>query len=175
MTAIAPKAIDRLAPLQAAAVVAGAAVFLVASAALLNMLFSHAAIPNDLRKAAVVAHLASVMAALPLGLSQLVLPKGTVRHRLVGYTWLTLMVFTALVSFAIHTINKNGLSWIHLFSVLTLVLAPVIAWRARRGEVEKHRQAVLGLLGGGLVIAGAFTFIPGRVLGNLVMTMFGHG
>ena len=175
MTALAPKTIDRLASVQAAAVVVGAAVFLVAGAALLNMLLSHAVIPSDLRKVAVVAHLASVMAALPLGISQLVLPKGTIRHRTVGYIWLTLMVFTALVSFAIHTINKNGLSWIHLFSVLTLVMAPVIVWRARRGDVERHRSAVLGLLGGGLVIAGLFTFIPGRVLGDLVMRLFGRG
>jgi uncharacterized membrane protein len=85
------------------------------------------------------------------------------------------MVFTALVSFAIHTINPNGLSPIHLFSVLTLAMAPFIALAARRGDVERHRRAVLGLLGGGLVLAGLFTFIPGRALGDLLLALFRRG
>jgi uncharacterized membrane protein len=175
MTTLAPKALDRLAPLQAVIVVGGAAVFLLATAGLLNMALAGAPKPPALGEAAVIAHLTTVLAALPLGLSQLVLPKGTTRHRIVGYVWLALMVFTALVSFAIHTINRNGLSPIHLFSILTLVSAPVIAYAARRGQVATHRRAVLGLMGGGLVIAGIFTFIPGRALGQLVWSLFGRG
>lgn len=175
MTVAAARPIDRLSPLQAAAVMGSAAIFLLAGAGLANMALSHAEPPEVFKNASVAAHLATVMAALPLGISQLVLPKGTVRHRIVGYVWLTLMTVTALVSFAIHTINKNGLSPIHLFSVLTLVSVPAIALYARRGEVEKHRRSVLGLIAGGLVIAGIFTFIPGRALGQLVMALFHHG
>jgi uncharacterized membrane protein len=159
----------------AVAVVGGAVVFLLASAALLNAWLSGAPIPDDLRHAAVVAHLASVMLALPLGLSQLLLPKGTARHRAVGYVWVALMVFTALVSFAVHGINPHGLSPIHLFSALTLVTAPLIVFYARAGQVERHRRAVLGLMIGGLMIAGLFTFIPGRALGMLVGRMLGTG
>ncbi|MGZ6050414.1 MAG: DUF2306 domain-containing protein [Phenylobacterium sp.] len=158
--------------MQTITVVGSSIVLLLATAGLLNLLLAHRPIPASLRSAAVVAHLASVMLALPIGISQLVLPKGTIRHRTVGYIWLGLMVFTALVSFTIHTINPGGLSPIHLFSVLTLVLAPVIAWRARRGAVEKHREAVLGLMLGGLAIAGLFTFLPGRALGQLVLGLF---
>ncbi len=154
--------------------VVSAIVLLLASAGLLNLLIAARPIPEALRSGAVVAHLTTVMLALPIGISQLILPKGTLRHRTVGYIWLGLMVFTALVSFAIHSINPRGLSAIHLFSVLTLVLAPVIAWRARQGAVVKHRQAVLGLMLGGLAIAGLFTFLPGRVLGQLVFGLFGR-
>ena len=124
--------------------------------------------PPDLRGATVIGHLATVLAALPLGISQLVLPKGTIRHRAIGYVWCGLMIATAMVSFAIHTINPGSLSAIHLFSVLTLILVPVIVYRARSGQVDKHRRAVLGLIIGGLVIAGLFTFLPGRALGVLV-------
>lgn len=169
------KPVDRLGLVQTIIVAGGGAIFLLAGAALLNMALAGVPAPAQLRNAAVVAHLTTVMAALPLGISQLVLPKGTLRHRIVGYVWLTLMVFTALVSFAIHTINKNGLSPIHLFSALTLITAPFIALAARRGRVEAHRRAVLTLMGGGLLIAGAFTFIPGRALGRLVFALFGHG
>ncbi len=157
----------------ALALAGGAVVFLLAMAGLLNALGSRLPIPDDLRDGAVVAHLASVMLALPLGISQLLLPKGTFRHRTVGYIWLALMTFTALVSFAIHTIVPHGLSPIHLFSVLTLVLAPIIALQARRGAVERHRRAVLGLMIGGLAIAGLFTFLPHRALGVLVFRLFG--
>ncbi len=129
--------------------------------------------PSDLRGAAVVAHLVSVMLALPLGVSQLVLPKGTFRHRIVGYVWVGLMIFTALVSFSVHVINPGGFSPIHLFSILTLVVAPLIVYRARRGEVAKHQRAVLGLMIGGLGIAGLFTFLPSRALGMLVAHLFG--
>jgi uncharacterized membrane protein len=173
----APRVEDRLAPVQALAVVGSAVVFLLAAAALLNLVFSPIQIPQDLRHAAVAAHLATVMLALPLGASQLVLPKGTLRHRIVGYVWIALMVSTALVSFSIHTINKQGLSPVHLFSVLTLVGAPVIVWEARRGNVAQHRRAVLAVVLGGLVFAGLFTFIPHRALGMLLTALFSgaHG
>lgn len=154
------------------AVVGSSVVFLLATAALLNGALSPAPLPPDLRNAAVIAHLATVLAALPIGVSQLLLPKGTIRHRAAGYAWCGLMTFTALVSFAIHAINPGGLSPIHLFSVLTLVLVPVIIHRARAGQVAKHQRAVLGLIVGGLVIAGLFTFLPGRVLGVLVQRLF---
>jgi uncharacterized membrane protein len=154
------------------AVVGSAIVFLLATAALLNGALSSQSPPPELRNTTVVAHLATVLLALPLGVSQLVLPKGTIRHRTIGYLWCGLMTLTALVSFAIHGVNPRGLSPIHLFSVLTLVLVPVIIFLARTGQVSRHQRAALGLMIGGLVIAGLFTFLPGRVLGVLVLRLF---
>ena len=156
------------------ALAGGAVVFLLAAAGLGNAWLAREPMPEDLRDAAVVAHLTTVLIALPLGLSQLVLPKGTFRHRTVGYIWVALMTTTALVSFAIHGINPNGLSWIHIFSVLTLVGMPFVVLFARRGEVERHRSTVLSMIIGGLVIAGLFIFIPGRALGLLVFRLFGQ-
>lgn len=161
--------------MQGIALVGGAVVFLLATASLLNAWLSGAPIPDSLRQTAVVAHLASVLLALPLGISQLILPKGTLRHRTVGYIWIALMVFTALVSFAIHTIIPHSLSPIHLFSVLTLIFAPLIVFFARTGRIERHRSAVLGLMVGALAIAGLFTFVPGRALGQLALRLFRAG
>ena len=45
--------------------------------------------------------------------------------------------------------------------------APLGVWLARKGRVRAHRGAMTGLYAG-LVIAGAFTLIPGRLIGNLV-------
>jgi uncharacterized membrane protein len=39
-----------------------------------------------------------------------------------------------------------------------------IALRARRHDVDGHRKRMLGLFFGALVIAGAFTFVPGRIM-----------
>ena len=152
----------------------GAIVFLLALAALANMVLTGAHVPGALHQGAVIAHLVTVLLALPLGLSQLALPKGTMRHRTVGYVWCGLMTATALVSFAVHDLN-GGLSPIHIFSVLTLAAMPPIILFARAGRVAEHQRAVLSLMIGGLVIAGLFTFLPGRALGELVFRMFqGH-
>ena len=159
--------------MQAAAVAGGAIVFLLATAGLLNAWLAKAPMPEAFRNAAVVAHLTIVLLALPLGISQVLLPKGTFRHRTVGYIWITLMVATALVSFAIHRLNPPGFSPIHLFSGLTLILAPLIVFLARTGRVESHRMTVLGLMIGGLAIAGLFTFLPSRALGQLALRLFG--
>lgn len=128
--------------------------------------------PAELRHIAVIAHLASGMTVLPLGFSPLVLRKGVARHRVVGWLWCGLMTFTALVSFALHGVNPRGLSPVHLFSVLTLILFPVIIYQARTGHIAGHQQAALGLMIGVLVIAGVFTFLPDRILGELVARIF---
>ena len=115
------------------------------------------------------------MTALPLAFSQLILPKGVTRHRVVGWLWCGLMTLTALVSLAIHGVNPGGLSPIHLFSILTLVLVPVIIHQARTGHIAGHQRSVLGLIIGALVIAGLFTFLPDRILGALVARLFTAG
>jgi uncharacterized membrane protein len=150
--------------LGAVAATSGAIVFLLVFAVMLNALAGTAPLPPQLRNGAIIAHLASVMLALPLGILQLVLPKGTLRHRILGYIWIGLMVFTALVSFGVHSLNPRGLSPIHLFSAFTLVSAPMIVYAARTGRIAQHRANGLGLIIGGLVIAGLLTFLPGRLL-----------
>ena len=154
------------------AVVGSGIVFLLAVAGLGNMALTHARVPGVLRNGAIIVHLSTVLLALPLGMAQLVLPKGTLRHRTIGYSWCALMVVTALVSFSVHTNNPGGIDPIHLFSVLTLVSVPLIIFFARTGRVAQHQRAVLGLMIGGLVIAGLFTFIPSRALGGLVFKLF---
>jgi uncharacterized membrane protein len=157
----------RIGRLGAFAATSTAIVFLLVSAVLLNAVSGAAPLPPKLRNWAVIAHLASVTLALPLATWQLVAPKGTLRHRVVGYIWIGLMVFTALVSFAVHSLNSKGLSPIHLFSAFTLVSAPMIVYAARTGRIAQHRANVLGLLIGGLVVAGLLTFLPGRLLWTL--------
>jgi uncharacterized membrane protein len=114
-------------------------------------------------------HAFAAMGAFVLGCIQLLAPKGTLPHRAVGWTWVGLMLAVAVSAFFIHEIRLWG-PWspIHLIAIFTLVMLPVGVLRAHRHNVTAHRRTMLGLFIGGLVIAGIFTFAPGRVMHHVV-------
>ncbi len=117
---------------------------------------------------AIQIHVAAVIPAALLGAYLLAWPKGTPRHRLLGKIWLALMVVTALSSFFIHQINMfHGFSPIHLLSILVLFGCWGAIANARRRNIEAHKRSVRGLYLGGIVGAGAFTFLPGRIMNEV--------
>ena len=75
------------------------------------------------------------------------------------------MLIVAISSLFIHEIRLWG-PWspIHLLSILVLVILPLAVLYARRHQVSRHRTAMLMLFTGALVIAGVFTFLPGRIM-----------
>jgi|SRR5918994_23065 uncharacterized membrane protein len=114
---------------------------------------------------AIQAHAFAAMAAFVLGLVQFAAPKGTLPHRTVGFIWLALMLTVALSSFWIHEIRLVGLwSPIHLISIYVLIMIPVAVTLAHRHNVRGHARTVISMFIGGLVIAGLFTFVPGRIM-----------
>jgi len=114
-------------------------------------------------------HAFAAMAAFVLGVIQLAGPKGTLPHRTMGYTWVGLMLVVAASSFSIHGMRQWGnFSAIHLLSVSVLVLLPLAVLAARRHHVGTHGWAMVALFAGALVIAGAFTFLPGRIMHRVV-------
>ena len=127
--------------------------------------------------AAIQFHVATVVPAAILGTWQIFFSrKGAPLHRAIGYVYLALMSVTALSTLWIHRIMPDkpfwGFSPIHLLSVFTLVMLPLAVWRARWHQVEHHRRAMMSLFLGALVIAGAFTLLPGRIMHEVV---FGSG
>src|SRR3954469_19788684 len=110
-------------------------------------------------------HALAAMAAFALGVIQFAAPKGTLPHRSLGWIWVGLMAAVAVSSLWIHQIRLFG-PWspIHLLSVFTLVMLPLGVWRARRHDVSAHRWTMIGIFTGALVIAGLFTFVPGRIM-----------
>ena len=114
-------------------------------------------------------HAYAALAAFALGAVQLWGVKGTTRHRALGYTWATLMLVVAISSFWVHEIRLWG-PWspIHLLSIFTLVMLPLGIWRAHRHSVQSRRSTMIGLNLGALVIAGLFTFVPGRIMYKVV-------
>ena len=114
-------------------------------------------------------HAYAALGAFGLGVVQFAAPKGTIPHRVFGWIWATLLFVVAISSFFIHEIRLWG-PWspIHLLSLFTLIMLPLAVLNARRHEVEKHRWAMTGLFLGALVIAGAFTLLPGRIMHAVV-------
>ena len=110
-------------------------------------------------------HAFAAIGAFTLGIVQLAAPKGTLPRRTIGWVWVVLMLVVSVSSFFIHGIRLWGIwSPIHLLSIFTLITLPLAVLQAHRHRVEKHRSAMLGLFLGALVIAGAFTFLPGRIM-----------
>jgi uncharacterized membrane protein len=114
-------------------------------------------------------HAIAAMAAFALGIVQFAAPKGTIRHRTIGWIFVGLMLAVALSSFRIHEIRLWG-PWspIHLLSIFTLATLPLAVWHAHRHRVAQHRLAMISLFLGALVIAGAFTLVPGRIMHKVV-------
>ena len=118
---------------------------------------------------AIQIHAFAAISAFVIGLVQLYRTKGTPSHRATGYVWAAIMVVVAVSGFWIHEIRLWG-PWspIHLLSIFTLVMLPVGVWYARRHIVVGHKWTMISIFVGALVIAGIFTFVPGRIMSAVV-------
>jgi uncharacterized membrane protein len=113
---------------------------------------------------AIKIHLAAAVAALFLGAVMLASRKGRTFHRVAGWTWVAIMATVAISSIFVKTINPGHFSWIHGLSAVTLMTLPIGVMFAKRHNVKAHRGTMMGMYLGGLVIAGLFTFVPGRLM-----------
>lgn len=113
-------------------------------------------------------HLTTVVPAFVIGAFQLLRRKGTPSHKLLGKIYMLLMLATAVITLAMPAeVGPRFLGhfgFIHGFSLLALFSVPFAFIAARRGNIKAHRSAMLGLYIGGILIAGAFAFAPGRML-----------
>ena len=112
---------------------------------------------------AIQMHAFAAMTAFVLGVVQLSAPKGTIPHRTIGWIWVLLAV--SISAFWIHQLRLWG-PWspIHLLAIFTLIMLPIGVLHARRHRVVSHRWTMIGIFAGALVIAGIFTFVPGRIM-----------
>lgn len=122
---------------------------------------------------AVQFHVATVMPAAILGAFIFLRPKGTAIHRLLGKIWVMLMVTTSVSTFFIHELRVfYGFSPIHLLSAFTIYGCLQSIYFARRGDIRRHMRIMQSVYLGGIVIAGGFTFVPGRLMNKVA---FGGG
>lgn len=125
-------------------------------------------------------HLFAALAALAIGPLALWARRGHATqatrqrprlHRAAGYAWVTLMLITALSALFIRDFNLPniaGYTPIHLLVPFTLISLFLAFRHLLRGNIAGHRKNMLGLYVGGCIVAGAFTLLPSRTLGQLV-------
>ncbi len=116
-------------------------------------------------------HLATVVPCFAIGTVLLLIKKGTAIHKNMGRVYMVLMLFTATVtlfmSAQVGPKILNHFGWIHSFSFLTLYTIPAAYFAIKRGDVKSHKRAMVLLYFGAIIIAGGFTFVPGRYLYEL--------
>ena len=113
-------------------------------------------------------HLATIIPAFGIGARQLLKRKGTLIHKRLERIYMILMLATALITLAMPAqVGPQFLhhfGFIHVFSLLALISVPTAYFAARRRDLSAHRASMIALYIGGLLIAGAFAFAPGRML-----------
>lgn len=120
---------------------------------------------------AVQFHVATVVPAALLGAAILARRKGTPVHRVMGRIWMILMVTTSVSTFFIHSIDLfYGFSPIHVLSLYVLYGSVTAIRSARAGNIRAHRSAVIGMYLGGIILAGLFTLVPGRLMHLVVFS-----
>lgn len=113
-------------------------------------------------------HLITVLPAFALGTYLMVRSKGTPSHKVLGKVFLSLMLLTSVVTLFMSAqvgpkfLEHFGL--IHLLSLNVIYSVPVAYVAALNGNIQKHKTNVMGLYFFGLLVAGAFAFMPGRLL-----------
>ena len=118
---------------------------------------------------AIPLHAFAAIAAFVLGIVQFAAPKGTLPHRTLGWIWVVLMAAVAISSLWIHEIRLVGpFSPIHVLSIFVPVMLVLAVMHARRHNVRGHQKAMTSIFFGALIIAGAFTFLPRRVMHAVV-------
>lgn len=118
---------------------------------------------------AVQIHVATVVPAFFIGTWLIFFSaKGARNHRAAGYVYLTLMTVTAITALFIHQLPAldifHGFGPIHLFSFVTLLGVFGALRGAWTHNIRLHRGAMLGVYIGGILIAGTFAFLPGRIM-----------
>ena len=92
-------------------------------------------------------------------------------HRAFGYAWVTLMVVAATSAIFVSGSRQphiGGFGFIHLLIPATYAMLFFAFRHLAKGNITAHRKTMQGLYIGACVVAGAFTLMPGRYLGNLV-------
>lgn len=116
------------------------------------------------RPLSVQLHVAGVFVAFFVGLIILLLPKGTGFHRMLGWTWVIAMIVVAATSIMMIADFGGGVNPLHAFTAVTIFSLYFGLTGIWRGNVRQHAGNMTGLFLGGMIIAGAFAFLPGRTM-----------
>ena len=112
-------------------------------------------------------HFIAAVLAVILGLINLISKKGTLQHRILGWSWLLLMTSVTVPSFWIRELNDGNFSWIHLLTVWTLISMGIALFSIKNGNVRIHPSFMIGTMVGA-IIAGGFAMMRGRFISSMI-------
>ena len=111
------------------------------------------------------AHAIAAFGALAIAIVQFSMPKGTGVHRVLGWGFVILMGFVAISALWIHELRLVGpFSPIHLLIPVTLIGLWSSIRAVRRRDIAGHRRGMIQIVVLALLVTGAFTLLPGRVM-----------
>jgi len=120
-------------------------------------------------------HSVLALLAIPLGLYIIITKKGTKSHKMLGRIWVTVLLIVSLTAIFIQTIKPGQFSLIHLLVPYTIGSLIYSIWNIRRFKKTKiqrykiaHMRSMIGVYIGALLIAGAFTLMPGRFFNEII-------
>jgi uncharacterized membrane protein len=129
----------------------------------------------------IAVHMTAALAAIATGPIALWARRGGTQrpklHRAFGYAWVTLMLVAA--TSAIFIPSRDGFPHLGPFGPIHLLVLVVYFslfgafWFLAKGDIRGHRKTMQGLYIGACVVAGGFTLLPSRYLGNLVWGSLG--
>lgn len=118
---------------------------------------------------AIAIHASAAIVAIGIGAALFAMRKGSAAHRALGRIWAGAMLAVAASAFFIG----SPFNWLHGLAVAALLGLGGAVVLARRREVRAHRQAILALYVGALVVPALFALAPGRLLGGFVWSALG--
>jgi uncharacterized membrane protein len=120
-------------------------------------------------------HSVLALLAIPLGLYIIITKKGTKSHKMLGRIWVTVLLIVSLTAIFIQTIKPGQFSLIHLLVPYTIGSLIYSIWNIRKFKKTKierykiaHMRSMIGVYIGALLIAGAFTLMPGRFFNEII-------
>lgn len=113
---------------------------------------------------AIQIHAAAAIAAFAIGAWLFLGRKGDAAHRIGGWAFVVSMAITAVSAMFIQEINPGHFSPIHGFVAVVAIVIPLGVIAARRHDVKSHARRMASVYLFALITAGAFTFLPGRLM-----------
>ncbi|MBU1360948.1 MAG: DUF2306 domain-containing protein [Gammaproteobacteria bacterium] len=123
----------------------------------------------------IAVHMTAAIGALALGPVVLWSRRGREQrprlHRALGYAWVTLIVMTAVSAIFIRDFrlpNLAGYTPIHLLVPATFYGLGRAFFKLAQHDIRGHRISMQVTYASACIVAGAFTLLPSRYLGQLL-------
>ncbi|MDO5502628.1 MAG: DUF2306 domain-containing protein [Actinomycetia bacterium] len=109
----------------------------------------------------IAVHASVALIVILLGPLQILRPRRDRAHRILGRTFVVLMVLTSTTSFFIH---PDGFTWLHGLAIVNLLTLGLAVGGILKGNVEMHKRAMIGAYASTLIAFIFASAMPDRLI-----------